>query len=99
MFSPAANVNGAVVHLAGAHSTVAAGNIPRASLLAKASAPTSVVDGDVMSSTDTGGLITGAGWGEHRLRNAVFIPAGKGLYFISTDAESGGLRHALYTLL
>lgn len=93
VFSAAANVRGAVVHLASIN-TFSASNTHGA-LLAKNSAPANVTDGDA---------ILGAGGPNNIVYRAdlpreVFIPAGKGLYYISTALEAGCYRSVLYTLL
>lgn len=95
VFSPAANVNGAIVNLATMNSF--SGVAGYASLLAKASAPASVVDGDVL-------LIcappTTVYYGSpFQINSKVRIPAGKGLYFISSALETTGARSCTYTLL
>lgn len=95
VFTPAANVNGAIVNLATMNSFSGASGF--ASLLAKASVPVSVVDGDVL-------LIcappTTVYYGSpFQINSKVRIPAGKGLYFISSALETTGARSCTYTLL
>lgn len=97
VFSPGANVNGAVIWAAGFlhQETVAAG----ISLVAKASAPASIVDGDVLLQTQN---FTNAASNFEcgALPNPVFVAAGKGAYFIAAAASNtAALRSALYTLL
>lgn len=85
--SAAANVNGLIVTQANivANNTVA---MPITSLLAKATAPASIVDGRVICSSlsQLGGAYTSCA----QLARDIFVPAGLGLYFISSVAESAG---------
>lgn len=67
-------------------------------LIAKSSAPANVADGDVIALSGAGALMTG-NLVNYLTQGRVFIPAGKGLYFISSITESGGTRSATYTLL
>jgi hypothetical protein len=96
IFLPAANINGAILHSAqfDSYNGITA---QKPALLAKASAPVSVTDGDGILSVDchfsATGLITGS------LKNPIKIPAGKGLYYISDVADTFASRSALYTLL
>lgn len=98
VFAAAANVRGAIVHKAEFVSRVT-GNNQGAGFLAKASAPANVTDGDAICSgryNVIGADPITAGWTERD----IFIPAGKGLYFITNSAETGGaVRSVLYTLL
>jgi hypothetical protein len=97
IFTAAANVNGAVVWDAGfVHSATSGSN--GAGFVAKATAPTTIVDGDVVLSSDylaIGGTECFAG----SLKRPVRIPAGKGLYFINEVAATRSHRRCLYTLL
>lgn len=99
VFTPAANVNGAIVWRAGAHSFNAS-QFGQLSLIAHTAAPNSPTVGDVIgmqtaaaeSGTDRVLILS--------LSDPVFIPAGKGLYFNVTIAETANnYRHAVYTLL
>ena len=96
--APGANVNGCIVWRATAVSSSAAGD-PFASLVAKASAPATIVDGDVIMGCD--GYPSGAGTHttSAKLDQPVKVAAGKGIYFIATVAEASGVRSCLYTLL
>lgn len=97
IFTPAANVRGAVLHLA----QIAGGNAANTwswSLLAKASAPTTMIDGDVIP-LDVSAPQAAAYWGSGSLPREIFIPPGMGLYIISGSNESAVLKSALYTLL
>lgn len=94
--APGTNVNGLKVwkaRWANRSATVAG-------FLAKASAPATVIDGDVIVGTNmdqysSGGSASSSGW----LDTPVIIPAGKGLYFISTTLEAEAYRSVLYTVL
>lgn len=96
VFTPAANTLGAWVWLA---SFVQNAGSPGAAFVAKTSAPTTVIDGDVIQSTSvqtySGGIYFECG----QLPTPVFIPAGRGLYFINTGLAAGALRSCLFTLL
>lgn len=94
IFSPASNVNGAIVWDA-QYGTSAAAN-GSASILAKTSAPASVIDGDVIVSVSVASGVICRG----NTVRAVRIAAGKGLYRISSQAEgSAAIASTLYTLL
>lgn len=101
VFLAAANVNGVIVHSCGFNSVnvAATPNTGRAGFLAKATAPTTVIDGDVILASnmpsDLSGGFVNAGYREQ----AILIPAGKGLFFISGAAETGSHRWVLYTVL
>lgn len=98
VFSAASNVNGAIVWRA-TFVTSSAGTDTRCGYLAKTSAPATSVDGDPICTTDFGGQTTGF-YSSGKLDEPVFIPAGKGLYYISQSAEgSSAQRGVLYTLL
>lgn len=97
IFTPGSNANGAVVWSASSYSS-GAGSIP-SSMIAKSSAPAGILDGDVIATTDFIGP-TGASFiSSYRLLNPVFVAAGKGLYHIPQQAETGSQRCVLYTLL
>jgi|GEM_PF-2742275 len=97
VFSPGANVNGAIIHSANFVSYTISLNA-FSSLIAKSSAPVSNIDGDVILSTDSYAVSTSNNYGLASLKKPIFIPAGKGLYYISTGAETAALRNVLYTL-
>lgn len=89
IFTPAQNANGAILHQSFISSVNGGGVV---NLVAKASAPTTVAQGDSMHLT--------VGDGAMRMNNQpIRIAAGKGLYYISSALETGGVRSALYTLL
>lgn len=95
--APAANLNGLIVWVASFISSQSGATRFASCFLAKTSAPTTIYDGDVivqpshMVSQDNGAF----------LMRPVFIPAGKGLYYIANLAENaaGCLRSCLYSLL
>lgn len=97
IFTPGANLNGAVVEYASFLSIGAAGTY--GSILAKSSAPVSNIDGDVIVPTqDFAGF--GASYIQKGLmQKPVKIAAGKGLYFIASTAETSAMRSVLYNLL
>lgn len=97
IFSPAANVNGAILKAAQSHSSSASFTMP--AFIAKNAAPTSNIDGDVLA-------VGTAGWNNGsaictfvNINREIKIPAGLGLYFITGGAEGNSHRSALYTLL
>jgi hypothetical protein len=83
IFSPAANVNGAILLSASFSDSENAGFA--ASFVAKASAPANIADGEVIDSTSITVVAAVAG-AFMRLPKEQFISAGKGLYFISNSA-------------
>lgn len=95
VFSAASNTLGAWVWTANfMHNVVA----PGSAFVAKTSAPTTVLDGDVILSGDT--TAYNANYYESgSLKTPIFIPAGKGLYFINTALAAGAMRSCLFTLL
>lgn len=97
VFTPAANTNGAIVHVAHFSQEVATGL--NCSYVAKASAPANPLDGDVILSPNAVSLVAGSRGNGGQLVRPIKIAAGKGLYFISAAAELIASRHVLYTLL
>lgn len=96
----AANTGGYVAWAANINSRNAGTAFIDAALLAKATAPASVVDGDVL--VDAGNQVYAAAavsTGMGKLVRAVRVAAGKRADFISTGAETSGSRSLLYTLL
>jgi hypothetical protein len=95
VFTPAANTLGAWVWTANFVHYLTA---PGSAFVAKTSAPTTVIDGDVILSSDT--MAYNASYYESgSLKTPIFIPAGKGLYFINTAVAAAAMRSVLYTLL
>lgn len=98
IFSPAANVNGAIIHSA----QISDGNttgLSIASIVAKATTPSNVSDGDAILSADASDVMTGLFVVNGSLKNPLKIPAGKGLFFVSNIVQSTAKRSVLYTLL
>lgn len=96
VFLPATNTNGAIIWDASFMNNSASPGY--GSFIAKASAPTSTVDGAVILGADAvaqGASIFMGG----SLKLPVKIPAGLGLYYICANAESSAHRHCKYTLL
>lgn len=98
VFTPAANVNGAIIHSAQFHDHNTT-SLQSPAFLAKASAPVTVIDGDAILSTDGTLIFTSASSMSASLKKPIKIPPGKGLYFITNVAQTGANRSVLYTLL
>ena len=92
IIAPGANVNGVVIQAASIYSFTS-GVFTKPTLIAKAGAPASVIDGDVILST----MVVNNGANCHLVR-PVFVPAGKGVYYIPGAAEADSSRSVLYTL-
>lgn len=94
--APGSNTNGVLLSSGFMHSGPS--SVGLMNFLAKASAPTTVIDGHPL-------LTPLFAWGATnfiaKLNQPIFIPAGLGIYAISAAAESGGTvyRGALYTVL
>lgn len=100
VFLPAANVNGAIIWTAQFITQNAASY--SAGYIAKSSAPSSIIDGDLILSSEHASLIGANEAFGASLSRPIKIPAGKGLYYLSTTLEVGAglaLRSSLYTLL
>jgi len=95
IFTPAANVRGAIVWTGGYTS---GGGVRKMSFLAKTSAPTTTVDGDIIAITKMIAYMSSSSVASLELLRPVFIPAGKGLYRISDVAESDALAYCNYDL-
>lgn len=95
VFSAASNVNGATLHSATMTALVGAG-AGIVALVAKAAAPANNADGAVILSVGSGA--TSAAANSATLQKPIKIPAGVGLYFISSVAESYSLKGVQYTL-
>jgi hypothetical protein len=97
VFAAASNTNGAIIWNYGNWANGAAGVI-QTSLVAKATAPTTVIDGTVidMCSGVSGGVTAPIGPQRAPRR----IASGLGLFFVnSTNAQTNGNRFCAYTLL
>lgn len=99
--APASNTNGVIVWDVEIFSFLATGTA-QVALLAKSSAPASMTDSDVLLQFSWS-AITAAGVPAQHVQNkrAVFVAAGKGLYFRSgaSGAETVAYRKILYTVL
>lgn len=93
--SPAANVNGLIIHDF-TYTADANGTSIYSVLIAKNSAPTSIIDGDVLGASESSG---GSQYSTFRSKRPIKVPAGKGLYFISNKAENQKICFVLYTLI
>lgn len=101
IFSPGSNVNGAIIWTAEAFDTNAAA-FPAQAFIAKASAPVSNIDGEVVAQSLPGALISGSAASYIKKEVPTRIAAGLGLYFISNVAglaSPSALRNCRYTLL
>jgi len=98
IFTPAANVNGAIIH-AGNFSASAVNNTTGTTFLAKAGAPANNTDGDVIITASSGFSVSTTVITYGCLLQPIKIAAGKGLYAICTIAEATAFRSALYTFL
>lgn len=92
IFTPAANVKGAIVVAAQIQTHNPSGV---SVMIAKNAAPASITDGDVILAQ----LNSAAYIPASQLQTPIFIAAGLGLYTICNVAETNGFRAALYTLL
>lgn len=100
IFTPAANVNGAIIHSMEAMDSFTVSGFQ--SFIAKASAPTSPVDGQIIAQTVAMVRSDAGGATFHGVVREVptQIAAGLGFYFISISAGAASqLRNCRYTLL
>jgi len=96
--APGANTNGLIVWVANFLSIAAVLQV--CNLIAKATAPTTSVDGDVLCiASATSSVVTSGSVG--RVDAPIFVPAGKGLYLYILFAETATThpKSVLYTLL
>lgn len=102
VFSPASNLNGAVLLSANMSSMLGAA-VCTQTFIHKDSAPTSIVDGSVLLMSVAGGILSGSNYSAGaNLPKEQFIPAGQGLYFVSevaTPVVAGNYRAARFILL
>lgn len=91
--TPAANVDGAILHRAIATSNAASANY--CALLANTSAPAAWNDGEMLGYMATNGNTIAV----ELLQRPVFIPAGKGVYFTALTAETFANHLLQYTLV
>lgn len=98
VFNAASNPNGAVIWR-GSFISRQGNTASGAAFIAKATAPGTVIDGDVILATDSIG-VDGVNYNYNgRLETPIRVPAGKGVYYITGFAENGSYRNLLYTLL
>lgn len=99
IFTPAANVNGAII--LAAYANDAASTNPNIALIARSSAPASITDSDVLCQSLTDGFNTGSNVSANlRLQEPVRIASGLGLYIISSVAGTAGmLKSARWRML
>lgn len=97
IFSAAANVNGAVI--LSAQYTSYSLSVGNCAFLAKSTAPVGTLDGDAILSASNRVWASSAYYEGGSLISAVKIPAGKGLYFISSVLEGVASRSVLYKFL
>lgn len=98
IFTAASNVNGAILLSAG-FNIIGNATLARPSIVAKATAPTSTIDGEVIVSSTYEGVFGTTYVDAGQLPAPQFIAAGLGLYYIQEGAGSAGLRFARYHLL
>jgi len=84
--SPSLNVNG--MEVINAEGNFYCTGEAMSSLIAKTSAPSTSTDGDVLAISKTIGNYQ---FKVMELKNKVFVPAGKGLYLISSNAENSAV--------
>jgi hypothetical protein len=94
LVAPAVNVNGIIVYAAKLQ-IVAGVAVCRSSILAKASAPGSSVDGEPLATV----VAVANGYGADDSKQRVFVSSGKGLHHFSDTAENASLASLLYTVL
>lgn len=105
VLAAAANLNGVVVHRSGIMTGVnGAANNSRIVLLAKTSAPSSVIDGEVLNSASSYMATSSVDSGQMAVQSVIdrprLVAAGKGLYFYNgANNEVIGYRWVDYTVL
>jgi hypothetical protein len=95
---PAANVNGVLIHAATQYSSDAASN-GLSTLLAKASAPAGLMDGDVLDFQQAPTSVGGVYFTTRKLLSAVRVPSGRGIYIFNLIAQANNMRNVVYTIL
>lgn len=93
IFTPAANVNGAIVYAAG----MAVFNnttLPNAAFLAKNAAPATPIDGDLILLGLPAVSYGGFAGVQATMPSPQYIPAGLGLYFIADQALNAGTQYS-----
>lgn len=98
LFTPAENVNGAILWNANANEELA--TKMQMVYIAKNALPTSVMDGEIIAQSETCAANAAAVWSKLDMQQPRRIAAGLGLYFIQNGSGAvGSLRSARYTLL
>jgi len=99
VFTPASNVNGAIILSGQINSTVAAGTIE--CFIAKNSAPINVQDGEIILSAYSNSFSSTNAFTNCSISKEQYISAGKGLYYISNSiiTAAAGIRQLRYKLL
>lgn len=99
VFTAAANVNGALIWSA-QHADIHGGGGAIATLVAKATAPANILDGEVIAMSENAASGTGPAT-NIQLRQPTRIAAGLGLFFLVNQASSGSstARACRFTLL
>lgn len=95
---PAANLNGIKIARVIIQRDVAANS--RGALIAKATAPTTDTDGDILHATvpDMSGVAAGMG-AMYSSGEVIVVPPGKGLWFITSLATANIIKSVLYKVL
>jgi hypothetical protein len=88
VFTAAANISGAIVQLAGANEYIASAGAM--SLVSKATTPASIGDGEVLAIGKLGGINGSSIPLTLELQSATYVPAGHGLYFITSVGTTSG---------
>lgn len=98
LFTPAANVNGAILWNANANEELA--TKMQMVFIAKNAPPASVTDGEIIAQSETCAANASAVWSKLDMQQPRRIAAGLGLYFIQNGSGAvGSLRSARFTLL
>jgi hypothetical protein len=97
IIAPAANINGAVILSANTFSSGT--NLPGVTLIAKATAPSTVIDGEVFMYANANMVSGTTYYEESQLPKEEFLAAGLGLYFISGANSSFSNLSVRYKLL
>lgn len=98
VFSAAANTAGAIILTADFFAVNASAWV-QASLLAKASAPANIIDGEIIWSPQQLAYSSGGYAASGAMPREAYLPAGVGLYFISSVATTTQHRACRYRLL
>jgi hypothetical protein len=101
MVNPAANVRGLIIRKISTWAYGGSWNLNAPAILAKASAPANVTDGDVIGGPTSAQLVNGVSASfAHESTPDLFVPPGKGVYYVAGGAAEGaGFHSMLYELL